>query len=250
MKTVPTFYEDALQPTVKELGKFGARVVRAINAAFSGVDNWILNKEYAIEETKKLLAQKLENVAPEKIVEPEPYIAIPTIQAISYSMNSEDLRNLYANLLANAMNVDTKDFVHPAYVNIINQMTPLDAKVLQTIFQEPDTDIPIVDLLAYRLIPNEGIESYTVLQSNITALDISTIEFISLSIENLSRNNLLHIDNAEYTNGYDSIYNSLQYKNFYSFHKNNVPSPYEDIRPRQKVCFLTSFGKEFCKICI
>ena len=121
LKTAPTLYEDALQPTIQEVGKFVARIPRAINAAFSGLDKWILNKEYAIDETKKLLAQKLADVDPEKIVEPEPYVAVPAIQAISYSMNSEELRNLYANLLAKAMNSDTKDFVHPSFVEIIKQ---------------------------------------------------------------------------------------------------------------------------------
>ncbi len=49
LKTAPTLYEDALQPTVQEVGKFAARIPRAINAAFSGLDKWILNKEYAID---------------------------------------------------------------------------------------------------------------------------------------------------------------------------------------------------------
>ena len=133
LKTAPTLYEDALQPAVQEVGKFVARIPRAINAAFCGIDKWILNKEYTINETKKLLAQKLENVNPEKIIEPEPYVAVPIIQAISYSMNNEELRNLYANLLANAMNLDTKDSVHPSFVEIIRQMSPNDAKIFKHI---------------------------------------------------------------------------------------------------------------------
>ncbi len=32
LKTAPTLYEDALQPTVQEVGKFAARIPRAINA--------------------------------------------------------------------------------------------------------------------------------------------------------------------------------------------------------------------------
>ena len=124
LKTAPTLYEDALQPTVQEVGKFAARIPRAINAAFSGLDKWILNKEYAIDETKKLLEKKLENVDPDKIVTPEAYVAVPAIQAISYSMDSEELRNLYANLLAKAMNSDTKDQVHPSFVEIIKPQHP------------------------------------------------------------------------------------------------------------------------------
>ena len=51
IETVPELYEDAFQPTVQETGKLVARIPRAINAAFSGLDRWILNKEYSIDET-------------------------------------------------------------------------------------------------------------------------------------------------------------------------------------------------------
>ena len=59
LKTAPTLYEDGFQSTVQEMGKFVSRIPRAINAAFSGLDKWILNKEYAIQETKKLIEVKL-----------------------------------------------------------------------------------------------------------------------------------------------------------------------------------------------
>lgn len=144
LKTAPTLYEDAFQPTVQEVGKFAARVPRAINVAFSGLDKWILNKEYAIDETKKLLEKKLENVNPDNIVEPEPYVAVPAIQAISYSMNNGELRNLYANLLANAMNSDIKNMVHPSFVEIIKQMSPNDATIFKIVSESNLT--PLIDL--------------------------------------------------------------------------------------------------------
>lgn len=137
IETVPELYEDAFQPSVQETGKLLSRIPRAINAAFSGLDKWILNKEYSIDETKKLLAQKLEKIDPDKIVEPEPYVAIPTIQSISYAMNSDELRNLYANLLAKSMISDTKDSVHPSFVEIIKQMSPMDARIFNMISKAP-----------------------------------------------------------------------------------------------------------------
>ena len=85
LKTVPELYHDTLQPSAQETGKMLARIPRAINAAFSRLDKWILNREYSVDETKKLLTEKLNKVDPDKIVEPEPYVAIPAIQAISYA---------------------------------------------------------------------------------------------------------------------------------------------------------------------
>lgn len=131
INTVPEIYDDGLKPATKEAGQTLALIPRAINAALSGIRQWIANREYKVAETEKLLAIKLEHVGEEKIVPPEPYIAVPALQAISYSMDSEELKNLYANLLAKAMNSDTKDQVHPSFVEIIKQLSPMDAIVLK-----------------------------------------------------------------------------------------------------------------------
>ena len=106
VKTIPELYHDGMQPTVQETGKALALIPKTINAALSGLQQWIAHREYNVEETKKLLAIKLEKVDVDKIVPPEPYIAVPAIQALSYSMNSDDLRSMYANLLATSMTAD------------------------------------------------------------------------------------------------------------------------------------------------
>ena len=109
IETVPGLYDDALKPAAQESGKTLSLIPRAINAALAPIRQWIAQKEYNVAETEKLLAKKLEKLDQQKIVTPEPYVAVPAIQAISYSMNSQELRELYANLLAKSMNSDTKD---------------------------------------------------------------------------------------------------------------------------------------------
>lgn len=54
---VPSAYEDALQPTVQEFGQIIAKVPRAINAALVGVDCWVEEKKYRLDETKKHVHQ-------------------------------------------------------------------------------------------------------------------------------------------------------------------------------------------------
>ena len=137
LKTAPTIYEDALQPAVQETGKILALIPQTIEAALLPLRKWNIEREYKFAEIKKLLEYKLENVEPEKIITPETYVAIPAIQAISYSMDSEELRNLYANLLAKAMNSDTKDMVHPSFVEMIKQMSPTDALIFSYIISSP-----------------------------------------------------------------------------------------------------------------
>ena len=133
IQTVPELYQDAFQPTTQETGKTLSLIPRTINAALLPLRQWIAEREYKLAETEKLLAKKLEHVCEDKIVTPEAYVAVPALQAISYSMNSEELRELYANLLAKAMNTDTKDLVHPSFVEIIKQMSPIDAQIFTQI---------------------------------------------------------------------------------------------------------------------
>lgn len=251
LKAAPTIYEDALQPTVQEVGKFTARIPRAINAAFSGLDKWILNKEYAIDDTKKLLEQKLKNIDPEKIVPPEAYVAVPTIQAISYSMNSEELRNLYANLLAKAMNSDTKNLVHPSFIEIIKQMSPIDSLVFKTIM-ERDAN-PLIDLV-YEKVNNPDfyipVASNTI-ATNIYDIDIAPIEIISISIDNLVKQSLITIPvDKFYTNEY--LYDKLITSQYYITQQKMHPERSDGFKFSHKKHLIekTNLGKAFYNTCV
>ena len=244
METVPELYRDAFQPAVQETGQLIARVPRAINAAFSGIDKWILNKEYSVDETKKLLSQKLKNVDPEKIIEPEPYVAVPAIQAITYSMNSDELRNLYANLLAKSMNIDTKELVHPSFVEIIKQLSPLDAQVFKSIMEREVN--PCANL---RYVKEGG--SYRELMTNVTDFQIAPQQLISVSIDNLSKQNLIYIpSDGHYT--LESVYDPIIKSDFYRNQERMYP-PSSDgfyFSIYKKMIEKTNLGISFYKICI
>ena len=115
-------YNDAGKPVAKPTGELVGLIPRAIKAALSPLEKWILQREYNVAETKKLLEEKLQNTPPELIESPAPHIAVPAMQYISYCMDNEELREMYANLLANSMNKVVKDGVHPGFVEIIKQL--------------------------------------------------------------------------------------------------------------------------------
>ncbi len=204
LKTAPTLYEDALQQTTQESGKTLALIPRAINAALVPLRQWITEREYKLAETEKLLAQKLEHVGEDKIVTPEAYVAVPAIQAISYSMDSKELRNLYANLLAKAMNSDTKDRVHPSFVEMIKQMSPTDALIFSEIIIEPIRPIISINVIS----PDGGKESFAENCSWISNISLTTCR---TSFDNLSRLGLIEIPSGmSYieTSNYNSVKNN------------------------------------------
>lgn len=267
LKTAPTLYEDALQPTVQEVGKLVARIPRAINAAFSGLDKWILNKEYNVDETKKLLEHKLSKADPDKIVTPEAYVAVPTIQYIFYCINSEELRNLYANLLAKSMNTDTKDLVHPSFVEIIKQLSPLDAKAINDlkylceyqplirIFACKEQPTPNERMLAHNM-PNFGDAKIKLPLFSHYSLPIPEIESSpeqrGFVIQNLNRLGLINIDYREhiidavqYKPLYDQLLESPLYKNL--THKTTQDNLY--LQLTDGFTSPTDFGRLFFSIC-
>ena len=137
-------YEDAGKPIAKPTGELVGLIPRAIKAALSPLEKWILQKEYNVEETRKLLEKKLENVSPDQIEAPEPHIAVPAMQYISYCMDNEELREMYANLLACSMKKAQKNGVHPGFVEIIRQLSPDEARILN--YMNEHCTIPTITL--------------------------------------------------------------------------------------------------------
>lgn len=251
LKTAPTLYEDALQPTTQESGEVLALIPRTIKAALLPLRQWIAEREYKLAEIEKLLAKKLEHVGEDKIVTPEAYVAVPAIQAISYSMDSKELRNLYANLLAKAMNPDTKDMVHPSFVEIIKQMSPLDSLVFKTIM-ERDVN-PIINLLYAKIDdPDFPIPSASrIITTNITDLNISSVESIGVSIDNLVKQGLITIpDDESYTN--ERYYNCILSSPYYIEQQKTHPKTYDGFvfYPDKKMIKKNNLGNAFYKICL
>ncbi len=245
LEVAPKLYDDVVQPAAKETGKIIETIPKSINAALVPVRKWILHKEYNLAETEKLLAKKLDSVDPNKIVQPEMHIAVPALQAISYSMNNEDLRNLYSNLLAKSMNTDTRDSVHPAFVEIIKQLSPLDAQVLHIICTNQVN--PLIDINLFNTV-TRAIRSN--LQKNFTTIDIASPDLISISIENLKRLNLIDVPyDGSYSNTklYEKLYETEYYKSL-----EHVCSNYPDFKldVHTKYILVTDIGKSFYDICI
>lgn len=125
-------YTDALHPGAVQIGKAVETVGMVVNRIMSPLRAWAAAGEENTNKLSDKIAQKLNNVPTDKIVSPNKRIAVPAIIANSYT-DEEELRDLYANLLAKSMNKETVSSVHPAFVEIIKQLSPREALFLKTI---------------------------------------------------------------------------------------------------------------------
>lgn len=240
-------YDGIAKDSVDSSGQLLALIPRAINAALSPLHKWILHKEYSIAETKALLEIKLKNVNPDNIVPPEPYIAVPLIQSLSYCQDNIELRNMYANLLASSMNKDTKNNVHPSFTEIIKQLSPDEAKILQYIFKVRSE--PFISLNRQTI----GQEGYITIFDYFTHIGKKSMcemeNNVPSYLENLNRLKLLDLmfDGWLTANGvYDELENDEEIVKYTSI-KDDLKFKYEIDRRYMKI---TNYGYIFCKMCL
>jgi hypothetical protein len=63
------------------------------------------------------------DIPEEDLIEPKPSIAAPALQALAFAHEEPDLKDLYLKLLACAMDSRNSSKAHPAFVEIIRQLT-------------------------------------------------------------------------------------------------------------------------------
>lgn len=253
-EAVNKLYDDTVHPVAVEVGKTLSMVPRAINAALSPAVQWIMQKEYNLAETKQALEEKLSSVDPEKISSPPPYIAFPAVEAISHCMGSSELFDLYANLLSKALCTDTRDTVHPAFVEIIKQLSPIDALVLRE-FTYRNNVIPACTLSICQkhsgvyIVNQPQEQSYSLeLISDIHLSGFSECQIRS-SVDNLKRLGLISMKEIVLTqpNVYDFIEKSELYNDLFIQY---VDGTNKYIETNKKILYTSSFGKCFCDVCI
>lgn len=246
---VEKIYEDIASPMVSETGKTLRTIPRAINAILAPFEKWMLHKEYSVLETKKLLELKLQNLDISELKTPDAYIAVPTLQAIEYCYDSQILRDMYASLLANAMDRNNYMKVHPAYVEVIKQLTPDEVKILNAL---PDVGLkePIVDIEVMKS-EKKGLFVYA---SNISSFGeecgCDVPSNIPTYIGNLIRLGLVEIPPIGTLSDqwrYKKIYDSKLYKSL--LNTINLEADITEIRNHPKCFGITDFGKEFRDVC-
>lgn len=129
VELVKMAYDDALKPVSEETGKALGTLGKTVNVALAPlrglVWSWDKIEEYLSDAVERKLAQR--KVPADRITTPDPDIAVPAVQALTYSK----LRENYANLIATAMDNQTAGDAHPAFVEILKQLTSDEAKILE-----------------------------------------------------------------------------------------------------------------------
>ncbi|HVX01281.1 MAG TPA: DUF4393 domain-containing protein [Candidatus Babeliaceae bacterium] len=188
-KAIPV-YQDAIQPSAKQIGKSLETVTKTVNIALAPIKALVWGYEQIEQFVTNKIAEKLRKLPPENIVTPSLQIAGPAFEALRYAGHDDNLRELFANLLATSMDKDTIHKAHPAYVEIIKNLCPDEAILLNAVIKE--NTYPMIKIQAH----NKNIMmGYQEMHPMYTHLDeiapIKRRDFIPTYINNLCRLGIL-----------------------------------------------------------
>ena len=99
----------------------------AVNFAFDKA------KKYFSEEFNSDLQNKTNTIPSENLIEPKGSIAGPTLQGLAFSHEEPNIKEMYLNLLKTSMDNRHSNEAHPAFVEIIKQLTSEEAVLLKDV---------------------------------------------------------------------------------------------------------------------
>jgi hypothetical protein len=130
VKSVP-IYQDALQPAAIEVGKALGTLAKTIHVALAPISALVWGYDQIKDFVSLRVSEKLKNVPTEDICTPNPMVVGPALEALKYTGHEPTLSEMYANLLATSLDSTSAAKAHPAFVEIIRQLTPHEAKLIE-----------------------------------------------------------------------------------------------------------------------
>lgn len=230
-------YEDVFQPATKEIGLTVGSAVKVMLAPLNGLI-WGFDK---IEKwVGGVIEKKLSNVDPSKIITPDATVAGPLIENLRFAGSKDELKEMYANLLAKAMNLDTKNEILPSFVEIVKQLSDLDVKILESI-RNNNFDNRLADIKG-----NVNGGGFHLLFKNLTVNQYTNFseDEISIALDNLERLHILELTHGTYVN---ISYDDFKQTSVYQSRELACKISNLTIELEKRKSEITSFGNSFLK---
>ncbi|WP_251616647.1 DUF4393 domain-containing protein [Senimuribacter intestinalis] len=249
---VVTSVSEAAQKNIPETVRQTDGTLSTVVGFFNNVVLYPVKKanitfRYKLEAFEDDLKEKIKDIPEENLQVPPTRVAGPTLEALRYAYDEEELREMFENLLASSMDNRTDIEVHPAFVEAIKQMSTLDAKVLSKILdlrQMKCVDIKFAITNSTKVY-SKGMPNYFVAE----LCDLSDPFLISSSLDNLDRLALIKIteggiQGADYESIKEHPYVKSRETLFKSFGEKF------DIKVGRHAVIITNHGEQFARTCL
>lgn len=232
----------------RQLGKAALTVSETVNTLllpFAAVNYGVKKaKAYFTEKFEIEIKDKLGQIPPENVIEPKASIAAPTIQALAYSHEEIDLKEMYLNLLSTAMDDRHSQDAHPAFVEIVKQMTSEDATIAKLLLPWK-TGIPIARIKLefkpegnYRTLLNHLLNGTNNVSGAVESprLPVTLDNFIRLGLITIDYTSRVHGDE-----NYDWVENRPEVLRYKAKHAGEDA----EVTHEKGILEITAFGRQF-----
>lgn len=233
----------------QELGKTALTVTRTINNALLPLAavNFAFDKAraYFAEKFQGDLAATAANIPPDQVIEPKASIAGPALQGLAFAHEEPNLKEMYLNLLASAMDGRVAASVHPAFVEIIRQMNSEEASLIRGCLQTPN-GIPIAEIRLMEVASG----NWSVLYRHLLNLHDSTTQTptenprLPAFVDNWVRLGLADVDYTTYV-ATDKAYEWVEQRPEFQKLKLEKEKETHKVQFQQGVIVRTSLGEQF-----
>lgn len=202
---------------------------------------------HKLEEYRKSLERKVAAIPEDKQTTPSLQIAGQALEDSKYCAETEDLREMFSSLIANSMNVDYANRIHPSFSKIIQQLSPLDAQMIKIFNAEQDRGgLAIVDFI--KLVNDDEFERLFELVPAKIPANCSQLTAIR-SIVSLQRLGLISVTADEKFSD-QSRYDAFLSTPLYFELKKQATIRGFKLEMIKHVASLTSLGEDFVTVCL
>lgn len=192
-----------------------------------------------------------EQIPLEDQIPPRKSIIGPALQKAQFYFDESEIRDLFANLIANSIDINKSSKVHPSFPQVIENLSPLDAMILTSCFKKENI-WPICEIRY--LNGNQGLAVFKNLfmPPNFTG----DYNLVSSSITNLTRIGLISTTYAHQLSDktvYDKFLTNPIYLDF--LNKANLDLIAKDLTKPATITVIngyaetTPFGDDFISVC-
>ena len=208
-----------------------------------------LTFRYKLEAFEDDLKDKTQHIPPEHLQEPPVMIAGPTLEALRYTYDEKELREMYENLLASAMDNRISSEAHPSFVDTIKQLSPLDAIVLRMFATKQQYKCGTIHFN----LTEDSSKNYSNAMPDYFVEEFCLLEdpfLVSTSVINLKRLGIIEITEMGLTGeNYDSMKSNQYVLNREKLYRQQGAYDFT-VKINERALILNNYGKQFIKICL
>lgn len=134
---LPAMYKDLISPAAGEIGSGLATLAKAVNVALAPIEAIVWSYDRIREWLPPRITAVLARRNAIEVVPPPLSLAGQVTLNMVFASEEDSLRDMYARLLASAMDARTRSSAHPSFSSVIQQLSGDEAVLLRKIADLP-----------------------------------------------------------------------------------------------------------------